>query len=160
MELKILKEDDPSLKQTSVAYDFNTDGDPTDLVKAMAILMIDSDGIGLAAPQVGVNKRIFIMGNLDKLIVCINPEIVSGEGEIKDQEGCLSFPGLWLKVNRYEKIKVKYYNTRAELIEIDLDGLAARVFQHEYDHLDGITFDTKVGPTALDLAKEKRRRKT
>lgn len=159
MELKILKEDAPSLKQPSVAYDFNIDGDPTDLVKAMAILMLDSDGIGLAAPQVGVNKRLFIMGNLDKLIVCINPKIVNGEGEIKDQEGCLSFPGLWLKVNRYEKIKVKYYNTKAELIEIDLDGLAARVFQHEYDHLDGITFDTKVGPTALDLAKEKRRRK-
>jgi peptide deformylase len=160
MELKILKENDPFLKQPCVAYDFNTDGDPTDLVKGMAILMLDSDGIGLAAPQVGLNKRIFIMGNLDKLIVCINPEIVSGEGEIKDQEGCLSFPGLWLKVNRYEKIKVKYYNSKAEQIEIDLEGLAARVFQHEYDHLDGITFDTKVGPTALDLAKEKRRRKS
>lgn len=160
MEIKIIDENSPSLREVSVPYDFNIDGDPTELVKAMAILMFDSNGIGLAAPQVGINKRLFIMGNLDKLIVCINPEIVSGTGEIRDQEGCLSFPGLWLKVNRYEKVKVRYYNTKAELIELDLDGLAGRVFQHEYDHLDGITFDTKVGKVALDLAKDKRRRKS
>jgi peptide deformylase len=159
MDIKIINEDSKSLREVSRSWDFTTDGDPTELVSAMAVLMIESKGIGLAAPQCGINKRLFIMGNLDKLVACINPEIVSGEGEVKDLEGCLSFPGLWLRVNRYEKVNVKYQNTRGETIELTLDGLAARVFQHEYDHLDGVCFDTRVGKTSLELAKEKRRRK-
>jgi peptide deformylase len=160
MEIKLVQENDEVLRKVTESWDFEADGDPTELITAMAILMIQNKGIGLAAPQCGINKRLFIMGNLDKLIACINPEIISGEGKVKDLEGCLSFPGLWLRVNRYEKINVKYQNTKAETIELRLDGLSARVFQHEYDHLDGVCFDTKVGKTSLDLAKEKRRRKS
>jgi peptide deformylase len=160
MEIKLLAENDDFLKQVAEPYDFEKDGDPTELVKTMTRIMFEHNGIGLAAPQVGVGKRLFIMGNQDKLVVCINPEIVEGEGDAKDIEGCLSFPKLWLRVNRYQTIKVKYQNIVGETVEHSLEGLAARVYQHERDHLDGICFDSKVGPVALDLAKEKRRRKS
>lgn len=159
MELQLLKENDPALREPSTAWDFNVDGDPTELVKAMTKIMFENNGIGLAAPQVGIQKTFFIMGNNDKLFVCINPEIVSGEGEEKDLEGCLSFPDLWLKVKRYHTINVRYQIITGETVEEQLSGLMGRVFQHEYDHLTGVCFDTKVGPVALDLAKEKRRRK-
>lgn len=160
MEIKLLKENDPFLKKAAVPYDFETDGDPTELVKAMTKIMFENNGIGLAAPQVGVNKRLFIMGNSDKLVVCINPYIVSGDGTERDLEGCLSFPNLWLRVLRKSKIIVKFQTITGETVEEIYQGLMARIFQHELDHLDGICFDTRVGPTALDLAKEKRRRKS
>jgi peptide deformylase len=160
MEISLLKEGDPFLKQVVEPYNFETDGDPTELVKAMTKIMFENNGIGLAAPQVGVAKRLFIMGNSDKLIVCINPKVITGDGQVRDIEGCLSFPNLWLRVLRNETIQVKYQNITGETIEQTLSGLAARVFQHELDHLDGICFDTRVGPAALDLAKEKRRRKS
>lgn len=160
MELELLDEGDPQLKQISESYDFEKDGDPTELVKAMVKVMFENNGIGLAAPQCGVMKRLFIMGNPDKLIVCVNPEIISGEEEVKDDEGCLSFPDLWLKVKRFKKISAKYQNLTGETIEVSLENLAARVFQHELDHLDGVCFDSKVGPTALELAKVRRQRKS
>ena len=159
MEISLLKEGDPALRQETTMWDFTTDGDPTELVKNMAKVMFQNDGIGLAAPQVGVLKKLFIMGNSDKLFVCINPQIIEGEGTEKDIEGCLSFPKLWLKVNRFKTIHVKYQVISGETVEESLSGIMARVFQHEFDHLSGVCFDTKVGPVALDLAKEKRRRK-
>ena len=160
MNLQLLKENDPLLRQTATTYDFVVDGEPLELVKQMTKIMFENNGIGLAAPQVGVLKRLFIMGNSDKLFVIINPEILSGIGEEKDTEGCLSFPNLWLKVNRYKTIKVRYQIITGETVEEEMSGLMARVFQHEYDHLTGTCFDTRVGPVALDLAKEKRRRKS
>jgi len=160
MQIELLKEGDPLLREQTTTWDFATDGDPTELVKDMAKVMFQNDGIGLAAPQVGVLKKLFIMGNKDKLFVCINPEIIQGEGTEKDIEGCLSFPKLWLKVNRYKTIHVRYQVISGETVEESMSGIMARVFQHEFDHLTGVCFDTKVGPVALDLAKEKRRRKT
>lgn len=160
MEVKLLKEGDTLLKKVAEPWDFTIDGDPNNFIRNMAKLMMESNGIGLAAPQVGVLKRIFVMGNESKLYACINPKIIESQGNIKDIEGCLSFPDLWLRVDRAETIKVRYQNAQAELIETEFAGIAARVFQHEYDHLNGICFVTKVGPVTLDLAKEKRRRRS
>lgn len=157
--VQLLKENDPSLRVEAENYNFEVDGDPTELVRNMTKIMFENNGIGLAAPQVGVLKKLFIMGNLDKLIVCINPEIISGIGQERDVEGCLSFPDLWLHVNRYETVNVKYQDMSGKTIELELSGLAARVFQHELDHLSGICFDTKVGPVSLDFAKQKRKKK-
>lgn len=159
MELKLVKEDEPLLRQVATNWDFVVDGDPNDLIRRMSKVMIEHNGIGLAGPQVGIGKRIFVMGNETKLYACINPEILEGQGEISDQEGCLSFPELWLRVKRYEKIKVKYFNAVGEEIVTEFSGLIARVFQHERDHLDGICFDTKVGPVSLDFAKQKRKKR-
>lgn len=160
MQLKLLEEGNPQLKEVCKSYDFDVDGDPTELIKAMTKVMFESNGIGLAAPQVGISKRVFIMGNEQQLYAIINPTIVLKEGDVvKDIEGCLSFPKLWLRVNRSDKIQVSYQDISGQKVSAEFTGLKARVFQHEYDHLDGICFDTKVGPAALDLAKEKRRRK-
>jgi peptide deformylase len=159
MEIKLLKEDDPQLREVSEAWNFETDGDPTELVKAMTKIMFESGGIGLAAPQCGVKKRIFLMGNQEKLIVCINPEILESSGENRAQEGCLSFPKLWLTVKRPDTVKVKYQQLSGNIVEQELGELPARVFQHEFDHLDGVCFDTKVAKLGLQLAKERRKRK-
>lgn len=160
MQLKLLEEGNSQLKEVCEPYDFEKDGDPTELIKAMAKVMFENNGIGLAAPQVGINKRVFIMGNDQQLYAIINPTIILKEGNIvKDIEGCLSFPKLWLRVNRSDIIQVSYQDVSGQKITTQFTGLRARVFQHEYDHLEGICFDTRVGPVALDLAKEKRRRK-
>jgi len=159
MEIKLLQENDPLLRQVCEPWDFSVDGDPTELVKTMTKIMFENNGIGLAAPQCGVSKRFFIMGNSDKLFVCINPEILYGEGENRDIEGCLSFPDLWFRVLRNTKIKVRYQNITGEIVEQEFKDLIARVYQHELDHLDGICFDTKIGPVSLSFAKQKRKKK-
>lgn len=160
MQIKLLEEGHKQLKEISEPYNFEVDGDPTELIKAMTKVMFENNGIGLAAPQVGIKKRLFIMGNEEQLYAIINPTIILKEGEVvKDIEGCLSFPKLWLRVNRSDKIQVSYQDISGQKITTDFTGIKARVFQHEYDHLDGICFDTRVGPVALDFAKEKRRRK-
>lgn len=157
--VQLLKENDPLLRQATTPYDFSVDGDPTELVKQMTKIMFENNGIGLAAPQVGVMKRMFIMGNTDKLFVCINPTIISGGDFYRDLEGCLSFPNLWLHVNRYKKVQAHYQDINGNVVETVLEGLIARVYQHELDHLDGVCFDTRVGPVSLDFAKQKRKKK-
>jgi len=159
MELKLVDENDPVLKQYAEPYDFDNwivEPNLEDLVKAMTLVMFAKSGIGLAAPQVGISKRIFIMGNKEKLIVCVNPEIVSGTGDIQDTEGCLSFPGLWLHVKRYEKIIAKYQTMSGETKQEEFDGIMARVFQHELDHLNGVCFVEKIGKLSLKLAQGRR----
>lgn len=160
MNLKLLDEGDVQLRKVSDPWDFEKDGDPTELIRAMTKIMFENNGIGLAAPQVGVNKRIFIMGNHEKLIACINPEIFESSEEVQSQEGCLSFPNLWLNVKRPDIVKVRYQQISGSVIEQELGGLPSRVFQHEFDHLNGICFDTKVAKVSLQLAKERRLRKT
>jgi len=160
MEIKLVAENDPVLREIAEPWDFEKDGSPEELVKEMTKLMFIHGGIGLAAPQCGISKRIFIMGNHDNLVACINPEIISGSELVRDQEGCLSFPDLWLYVERYKTVTVQYYNVAGEKIERELNDLMARVFQHENQHLDGICFDTQVGKLGLQRAKEKRKKRS
>lgn len=160
MEITLLKENDPLLKQVSTEWDFTTDGDPSDLITNLTRIMIERGALGLAAPQCGINKRMFIMGNKDKMFVCINPKILEADGNVMDVEGCLSFPDLWLRVRRADNIRVRYNNALGELVEADFSGLISRVFQHEYDHLDGICFDTRVAKLSLELAKNRRKKKS
>ena len=158
MDLKLVNEDSEILRQVAQEWDWETDGDPSELVKAMAKLMILHNGIGLAAPQCGISKRIFVMGNPEHLVACINPKIISGSGKIREQEGCLSFPDLWMYVERYKDISVEYYNVAGEKVQQELSDLMARVYQHERDHLDAICFDDRVGKLTLERAKEKRKK--
>jgi peptide deformylase len=158
MDLKLIPEDNEILRKVAEPWDFEKDSDLNELVKAMSKLMVLHNGIGLAAPQCGISRRIFVMGNSDHLVACINPEIISGDETVRDLEGCLSFPDLWMYVERYKVIKVKYYNVAGEKVEQELTELMARVFQHEFQHLDGICFDTVVGKLALERAKEKRKK--
>ena len=154
----LINEKDPKLIQECTAWDWESDGEIAELGRDMLKVMFEHNGIGLAAPQIGINKRIFVMGNPTQSFICVNPEIVSGTGEAKEQEGCLSFPGLWLHVNRYETVQVKYQDILGKTHEREFTGLAARVFQHEYDHLNGLCFVNKVSKLSLDMATKRRKK--
>jgi peptide deformylase len=159
MNLELLEENNPQLLEVSEEWNFRIDGNPEELVRVMSKFMADNGGVGLAAPQVGIKKRIFIMGNFTKLIACINPKIVSLSDERKnDLEGCLSFPDLFMKVKRPASAVVQYYTVSGELVERELTGFECRVFLHEYDHLIGITFDQRVGDLSFKMAKDKRKK--
>ncbi|MBN2652549.1 MAG: peptide deformylase [Spirochaetales bacterium] len=112
------------------------------LIEEMAVSMEENNGIGLAAPQVGVSKTLFIThAPNDKLRVFINPEILSTSPETcLYEEGCLSVPGVYGKVKRSEKISIQAYDQRGKVFKLDADGMLARVIQHEYDHLKGKLF--------------------
>ena len=114
------------------------------LLDDMAETMYASDGVGLAAPQVGILKRIAVIDIGDGLIELINPEIVSFEGSEKDIEGCLSVPGRYGYVLRPEKVKVVALDRNGEKLEIEATGMLKKALCHEIDHLDGIVFVDKV----------------
>jgi len=103
------------------------------------------DGVGLAAPQVGINKRFIIVQTKKGLEAFINPKIFSTSiRKVESEEGCLSVPGVWGIVKRFSKIKVKALNRLGEKVMIKASGLESIIFQHEIDHLDGILFIDKV----------------
>lgn len=156
--LAFVKETDSILEQPADPWNWDTDGEVAELAKNMLKVMFENRGIGLAGPQLGIGKRIFVMGNPTASYVCINPEIISGQGDIKDIEGCLSFPGLWLHINRYDTVQVKYQDILGRDQEKEFSGLMARVFQHEYDHLNGVCFVNKVSRLSLNLASKRRKK--
>jgi len=119
------------------------------IVDDMAETMYAAPGVGLAAPQVGVSKRIFVIdtageGEPPKLLVFINPRFIKKEGEILWEEGCLSFPGIHEDVTRAERVVVKALDREGVPFEIEAEGLTAVALQHEYDHLDGVLIEDHV----------------
>ena len=115
-----------------------------DLLDDMADTMYEADGVGLAAPQVGILKRVVVVDIGDGLIELINPEIIEAEGEYLDNEGCLSVPGESGDVLRPYRVKVRALNRFGETIEIEGEELLARAFCHEIDNLDGKLYVDKV----------------
>ena len=110
------------------------------LLQNMADTMYAAPGVGLAAPQIGVSKRVVVIDVGDGLLELINPEIVSRDGSELESEGCLSLPSITLKVKRAAKVRVKALNREGKRVEIVGEGMLARALQHEIDHLDGILF--------------------
>ncbi len=130
------------------------------IIKDMAETMYDDSGVGLAAPQVGVSKRIILVdGEEDGLIVLINPMIVKSEGEVVAEEGCLSIPGIYSQVKRASKVTVKALNENGDPIEITKEALIARALQHEIDHLDGILFVDRIGRMERQMLLDKLKKK-
>ena len=118
------------------------------LAEDMIDTMMEADGVGLAAPQVGVMKRLFVAmpcpdDEEPKIYVMINPEIIEREGEQCSNEGCLSIPGYMGSVKRPEKLKVKYTDIDGNEAVEEFEGFGAVVISHEYDHLDGILYSEK-----------------
>ncbi len=113
----------------------------TKLVHEMKEAMIDENGVGLAANQVGELLRVIVVRDIemDEVNYYINPTIVDGRGEEMDEEGCLSFPGLCGLVPRYEAITVKFQDLEMNTYRVELEGIHARILQHEIDHLNGLT---------------------
>ena len=127
----------------------------------MVKLMIESKGWGLAANQIGITKRFFAIGSdtfdiFKKPAIIWNPSIVrESEEKTLDEEGCLSFLGMFVKILRPKKVTVKWQNLKGETLMQHLDGMASKCFQHELDHLNGITFNTHVSKLKWDMAKKK-----
>ncbi len=132
-------------------------------VEAMFETMYAAGGVGLAAPQVGISERFFVMdvpaenGEPNKLVF-INPEIVHAEGEQIGDEGCLSFPGLYQSVERNMRVVVKALDIAGVEFEMDVEGLAARCVLHETDHCDGIVFLDRMTVLKREMAKRKIKR--
>ncbi len=133
-------------------------------VDDMFATMADAGGVGLAAPQVAVSKRMFVMDTPESddnervRAVLINPEIISVEGEQTGDEGCLSFPGLFQVVKREMRVIARALDASGEQFELDVRGLAARCILHETDHCDGIVFLDRMSPLKRELAKRKIKR--
>jgi len=124
------------------------------MVREMFDLMYEANGIGLAANQVDLPYRLFVL-NLksdpearEDEQVFLNPVITGRKGNAEGEEGCLSLPGLYAQVKRPERVSLNAYNLAGEEINLDLDGLFARAVQHEIDHLDGVLFIDRLSPTA------------
>jgi peptide deformylase len=133
------------------------------VVENMFETMLAAGGVGLAAPQVGISKRLFVMdipGEDDTVrkVAFINPEVVHMEGEQTDEEGCLSFPGLYQTVKREMRVVVRADDLKGKKFEMDLTDLAARCVLHETDHCDGIVFLDRMSPLKREMAKSKIRR--
>ena len=125
-----------------------------DLIEDLKDTMYEADGVGLAAPQVGVRKRVAVVDVGEGPVVLINPEVVSSEGEQTGNEGCLSVPGKCGVVTRPMKVVVKTRNLNFEWEEIEGEGLFARAMLHEMDHLDGIIYVDKVEGEIEDIEAE------
>ena len=147
------------LKQKLEPFDFNNSPiPPRELAVSLIETMVKNRGIGMAANQVGLPYRVFVMGAEKVGFACFNPEILEFFGEETYEEGCLSFPGLFIKIPRASSIKVRYTDMNGVTKEETFNGLTARIFQHELDHLNGITYTTKVSKLNLERAKEKVKR--
>jgi peptide deformylase len=139
---------DPMLrKQTNPVSEF--DDELQKFVDHMVETMFDNNGIGLAAPQVGMLKKIIVVDpsfgeKVDNSLVLINPVLLEQEGVCTIEEGCLSLPGIYEEVVRPEKIRVRYLDGDGKEQETAADGLLARVIQHEIDHLEGILFVDRI----------------
>ena len=128
------------------------DREVLDRAHEMLELMYESDGIGLAGPQVGWSRRIITLDvDQDRKgeRIFINPRIIEREGQMEGEEGCLSLPGMSLAVPRAAKVKVAAYTPKGERLEIDADGLHAAAWQHELDHLDGLLIINRADPADI-----------
>ncbi len=130
------------------------------LIDDMIQTMYNAHGIGLAAPQVGISKRLIVVDVSTKeekhpVIVLINPEIIEADGFIDSEEGCLSIPGFVSTIKRAEKVVVKGINRKGESVRIEATGLLSRALQHEIDHLDGILFIDRMSSIKREFFKKR-----
>jgi peptide deformylase len=140
--MDVLSHPNPSLKQKAIAVDPATDSDLRTLCARMGRAMYDAPGIGLAAPQVGVLKRVIVYDLDDEkgaLVALLNPQIVEASDEVEvDDEGCLSFPGITVPIERSRFVVCDALTLSGRNVRIEAEGLHARLLQHEIDHLDGV----------------------
>jgi peptide deformylase len=156
---KIVKYGDPILeKPTGLVKKF--DGELEQLAEDMFASMYAAQGVGLAAPQIGLGMRMAVVDvtsgkNPEAKIVLVNPEVIHGEGEKREEEGCLSIPGFRGYVVRPQFVTVRAQNAKGETFEIRGEELLARAFCHEIDHLNGILFIQHLSMLKRDLIKRK-----
>ena len=162
MILKIVKYPEPVLSQPGEPVtEFNAE--LKQLVDDMFETMYSSQGIGLAAPQVAVSKRVTVIDlsqgkNPEEKLVLVNPEVILREGKQYEEEGCLSFPEIREKVQRAAKVRIRAQDLKGKWFEMDGEELLSRAFQHEIDHLDGMLFIFRMSSLKRDLVLRKIRK--
>ena len=158
--LTIIKNPNPILAERMPEFDFeNPLTDPAQLEKDMIETMLASGGIGLSANQIGVRTRMFVMGHQkyrDHAQAFFNP-IIAGVTDdlLEEEEGCLSFPNIYAKIKRPRGILVRFQNSKGETQEAEFFGYECRCFLHEFDHLEGITFQNRTSALKWALAVKK-----
>jgi peptide deformylase len=142
-KLKIHKWPDKILTKQSAKIE-RPDQDTKDILDQMYVLMKVSDGVGLAANQVGLAMQLIVIEAGGEIYKLINPKITNREGSITLQEGCLSFPGIELEVKRSRKVFIEALDQEGKSVSLKPEGVLAVVFQHEIDHINGVTFIDRV----------------
>ncbi len=155
---KLIEAENPIMKVRLSGCSPDLDRD--DVEEKLLDSMKNYNGIGLSANQIGIMERVFVMYSDVKkreTITCFNPEIVTkSDTEILMDEGCLTYPGLWLKVKRPDGIEVQYEDKSGEIQHQAMFGLECRIFLHEYDHMEGTNFTQKVSKIKLNRALKRR----
>lgn len=155
--LPVYNDDYPMLQDEIPEYiDALPNPEMSELIKQLKMTMKMYAGLGLSANQCGVYHRVFVIGYENQSFACINPKIVSHSDEVvRDKEGCLSYFGMYMTVPRYKWIEAEFLNEMGEVVRQRFEGLTARCFQHELDHMNGIRFVDHVGPASVMMARKK-----
>ena len=134
--------------------------DPVELKKEMVEFMIANNGIGLSANQIGLDAKVFVMGDsVENSTMCINPTVLQyTEETVDDIEGCLSFPNVFVKIKRPKEILAEWYNENLEKQTVKIEGYSAKCYLHELDHLLGITFKDRASKLKWNMATKKARK--
>lgn len=147
----------PVLRQKSEPIEKITD-DLIDMIGDMKKSLFYHQGIGLAANQIGIARRVFLADGGGGLRVFINPKIIEADGDSVGEEGCLSLPEIYVDVSRKRSLLVEYIDEDEKIVRMEADGLWARVIQHEYDHIEGIMISDRAGFLAKKLIRNKLKR--
>lgn len=150
---------DPILYKPTEEFNFNgtytLENSPGYIALSLSETMQKYSGLGLSANQVGLKHKVCAINMGNQILIMFNPVIVNSLGVSQYKEGCLSFPGLYLKVNRAEAITVKFQKLDGEFVTLSFDGISSVCVQHEIDHLNGICYTSKVSPIVLEREKNK-----
>jgi peptide deformylase len=156
-KLNLVEPTDEVMNKPPAPYDFEAEGESAPGVASVLFeRMKQLGGVGLSANQVGLNMRLFVMGVGETKIAIFNPFIIAySKKEELFNEGCLSYPGIMLSIKRPIKITAGYQDETGKYVEQEFNGLTARVFQHEFDHMNGTDYTDRVSKFKLDFAKKK-----
>ena len=158
---KLVSEKDPILKEVLPEFDFeNPPVNPNQFASSLVETCKANKGFGLSANQCGFKHRVFVMGAEDNYVAFYNPKVIASRGEAHIAEGCLSFPLLALYVTRPAEIDVEYQDYNGEVRKSTFNGMSARCFLHELDHLNGILYTERCKPLALQQGMKKRSKYT
>lgn len=156
--MKLIKYPNEMLAREVKDVDLENPGfDPVELKAEMVKFMIDNNGIGLAANQIGLDAKVFVMGDsVENSTICINPTVLQYTEETQnDIEGCLSFPNVYVKIKRPTEILAEWYNENLEKQTVKIDGYSAKCYLHELDHLLGITMKDRASKLKWNMATKK-----
>jgi peptide deformylase len=156
--MKLVKHPNEILEREVKDVDLENPGfDPVELKKEMVEFMIANNGIGLSANQIGLDAKVFVMGDsLENSTMCINPTVLQYTSDTQDDiEGCLSFPNVFVKIKRPKEILARYWNEKLEECTVKIEGYSAKCYLHEMDHLMGITFKDRASTLKWNMATKK-----